>query len=260
MAISKFSNSSIANGFPKYQSTKTRLPVTSNLSIWVDATDAATITESGGSVSQWNDKSGNGINFSQGTSSNRPTISKDSTTGNQFISFDGSNDFLQASSTVLANKSSLTWFVVLKWNSGSAADYEPFMATTNSGSTLDHGAFHYVNPSNYGACYPFYASGNGNYDGNNLYTSGATYIIEAVADGTNYLVSRNGATEGFVTFSGGTGTTTNNALINICYQPQGGTSRWGKFDIGEILIYTAKLSGSEIQSVRTYLNEKWRVY
>jgi hypothetical protein len=33
--------------------------------VWLDATDASTITEAGGNVSQWDDKSGNGNNFIQ---------------------------------------------------------------------------------------------------------------------------------------------------------------------------------------------------
>ena len=33
--------------------------------MWVDATDSTTLTFSGTNVSQWNDKSGNGYNFTQ---------------------------------------------------------------------------------------------------------------------------------------------------------------------------------------------------
>ena len=41
--------------------------------LWLDAADASTITESGGAVSQWNDKSGNGRNAAQANAGNRPT-------------------------------------------------------------------------------------------------------------------------------------------------------------------------------------------
>lgn len=43
----------------------------SNLLLWLDASDAATITHSSGDVSQWNDKSGNSYNFTA-SGSNRP--------------------------------------------------------------------------------------------------------------------------------------------------------------------------------------------
>lgn len=39
---------------------------------WFDADDAATITHSGGSVSQWDDKSGNGFDLAQGSASLQP--------------------------------------------------------------------------------------------------------------------------------------------------------------------------------------------
>jgi hypothetical protein len=42
---------------------------------WLDAADASTITESGGAVSQWDDKSGNARHASQSSSSIRPGIS-----------------------------------------------------------------------------------------------------------------------------------------------------------------------------------------
>lgn len=44
----------------------------SGLSLWLDASDTATITQSGGAVSQWNDKSGNSNHVTQGTALNQP--------------------------------------------------------------------------------------------------------------------------------------------------------------------------------------------
>lgn len=48
----------------------------SGLTLWLDAADAATITKDGSNaVSQWNDKSGGGFNFTQGNASYKPTYS-----------------------------------------------------------------------------------------------------------------------------------------------------------------------------------------
>lgn len=44
----------------------------SGLRLWLDASDASTITQSGGAVSQWNDKSGNGFNAAMSVPSIRP--------------------------------------------------------------------------------------------------------------------------------------------------------------------------------------------
>lgn len=46
-----------------------------NLALWLDAEDAASITLNGSTVSQWNDKSGNGRNVSQATAALQPTYS-----------------------------------------------------------------------------------------------------------------------------------------------------------------------------------------
>ena len=46
-------------------------------SAWYDAADSATITHSGGSVSQWDDKSGNGNNLTQGTGADQPATGGD---------------------------------------------------------------------------------------------------------------------------------------------------------------------------------------
>jgi hypothetical protein len=49
-------------------------PALITTAIWLDASDSSTITESGGVVSQWDDKSGNGRHFTQATVANRPTF------------------------------------------------------------------------------------------------------------------------------------------------------------------------------------------
>lgn len=64
----------------------------SDLELWLDASDASTITESSGVVSAWDDLSTNGKDLDQGTSGNRPSTS--TVNSNDSIDFDGSNDHL----------------------------------------------------------------------------------------------------------------------------------------------------------------------
>ena len=66
-------------------------------SAWFDASDASTITESGGSVSTWGDKSGNEYHVTQGTVANQPTTGTRTIGGLNTLDFDG-NDFLRANS------------------------------------------------------------------------------------------------------------------------------------------------------------------
>lgn len=48
-------------------------PADITTALWLDASDAATITESGGLVSEWRDKSGNDLHVSQGAGALQPT-------------------------------------------------------------------------------------------------------------------------------------------------------------------------------------------
>ena len=64
-------------------------------SAWYDATDESTITESGGAVSQWADKSGNDNHVTQGTGVNQPTYT------NNIVTFDGDDFMFNSSPTGL---------------------------------------------------------------------------------------------------------------------------------------------------------------
>jgi len=50
----------------------------SGCALWLDSADAATVIQSGGTVSQWNDKSGNANHAKQTTASNQPTYTNTS--------------------------------------------------------------------------------------------------------------------------------------------------------------------------------------
>ena len=67
-----------------------------DLALWLDAEDTASITLNGSTVSQWNDKSGNDPprNFSQGTLTNQPTYSETGMLGKPAVVFDGTDDFM----------------------------------------------------------------------------------------------------------------------------------------------------------------------
>jgi hypothetical protein len=68
-------------------------PANITTALWLDAADASTIAESGGAVSQWNDKSGNGRHAIQATSGNRPTVSTAALNGKNVITFNGSSQW-----------------------------------------------------------------------------------------------------------------------------------------------------------------------
>ena len=65
------------------------------LKAWYDASDTATISLSGSAVTQWNDKSANAFNLTQGTALRRPQSGVNTLNSLNVITFDG-NDLLQA--------------------------------------------------------------------------------------------------------------------------------------------------------------------
>jgi len=69
--------------------------------LWLDAADDSTITESGGAVSQWDDKSGNGRHVTQGTPANRPTYNATGLNGKATVDWPASINsvFLENTST-----------------------------------------------------------------------------------------------------------------------------------------------------------------
>lgn len=70
---------------------------------WYDASDASTITLVSGVVSQWDDKSGNGKNLTQGTASLRPSVSSADLNGLDTVRFQ--SDWLATSSNIFSSTS-----------------------------------------------------------------------------------------------------------------------------------------------------------
>lgn len=88
----------------------------SNLKFWVSGDFG--ITESSGDVSQWNDRSGNGLNAVQGTALDQPTLVNNIANGKPVIRFDGTDHFMTAGVasdwTFLSNGTQNTSFIVWK--------------------------------------------------------------------------------------------------------------------------------------------------
>ena len=80
--------------------------------LWLDASDASTITESGGAVSQWADKSANNNHAYQGTAERQPTLNGDQ------IDFDG-GDILSVTNDVFKDLQNPCVIVLGKWDSSS---------------------------------------------------------------------------------------------------------------------------------------------
>ena len=70
------------------------------LAAWWDPSDPSQVTESGGKVSQVNDKSGNGNHLIQGSSSPQPAIGSRTIGGLDVLDLDGSNDHMDLTTPI----------------------------------------------------------------------------------------------------------------------------------------------------------------
>ncbi|MDC1167903.1 hypothetical protein OAT36_03215, partial [Flavobacteriaceae bacterium] len=101
--------------------------------LWLDAADAATITESGGAVSQWNDKSGNGNHAVQGNASFRPTYTANTPLLNNMpsIGFASNNHYRGLTTPVL---SAAQIYMVIYDEETNTAPYNTIISSTGGNS------------------------------------------------------------------------------------------------------------------------------
>jgi len=102
--------------------------------LWLDASDASTITESGGSVSQWDDKSGEDNHVSQATGSKQPTTGSRTQNGLNVLDFDNaSGDTLRNTSPSGLSLSDIDIFAVVKRDDVDQSDR--YVLTLNGSGT-----------------------------------------------------------------------------------------------------------------------------
>ena len=210
----------------------------SGLALWLDASDGSTVLLNDTAVSRWNDKSGNGKDFTQPTANNQPSYAN-TQNGKKVVTFDGSNDLMTSVSTIALGTGGYTVFVVC----------------------FHAGGFHIMLEG--GGLNPYLSSrpsGNGglaHYDGANELTGSAGsyslntwFVAEFVISPASVILSVNGTQIG-----SGAGTS---RAANISYL--GGSSAgflWnGRF--AEVLIYGSALSAQR-SAIRRYLGSKWGV-
>jgi hypothetical protein len=95
-------------------------PADIDTALWLDAADASTITESGGAVTTWTDKSGNGHNA---TAAGNPTYSATGMSTNKpAVQLDGTGDSFTSSITGIGSFNALDVYMVTQTTAAAAAD------------------------------------------------------------------------------------------------------------------------------------------
>lgn len=117
---------------------KTWTPASITTAAWYDASDESTITESGGSVSQLDDKSGNGNHVSQGTGANQPTTGTRTVNGLNVLDFT-TNKMLYTTASVLSGDPNLIMATVILYDSNIGTQDRCMQVGKDNGETVGIG-------------------------------------------------------------------------------------------------------------------------
>ncbi len=206
--------------------------------LWLDAADTSTITESGGAVSQWDDKSGNGNHVTQGTAAAQPTTGTRTINSINVLDFDG-GDWLRTATAAVTSQP-FTMFVVGHSDSG-VSD-----TMLDSRTAADRVAFVMQLATNLRVLAGSLLSATG------ATVTGADHIFTAIVDGAS--------SEIFVDASSyGTGNPGANS-----YEPAtvggsyvNGLNTWDGA-IAEIVIVST-VDAADIAAMHAYLADKWGI-
>lgn len=215
---------------------------------WWDASNAGSITAAGGAVSQWNDLSGNGNHFVQGTGSKQPTTGSSTMNGLNALAFDG-GDLMRVSSlssTLWADY--ITWAVVFK-KTGAAASFEACPVTltsSNAARTFDGWRANRFVDTSGGAI-------GGTYTNIESQTSACVLLAEGDRVATTYAERLDGSAAGSTS---GIGTWSTTSQVLICGSRDDEVTAL-RGDVAEIVIVNAAISSADRTLLEDYLSAKW---
>lgn len=214
--------------------------------LWLDAADAATITEVGGDISQWDDKSGNLRHAVQAVALNQPSYNTPGLNGLNTIEL-GGNEWFDVDLDFLAGVNH-TAFIVTRTDS-----YANIYGAANPGQGSQSLHIGFQNAGNYRI----------NYWGNDYYPSitanfnvGSFNYLRYTWDdaGNTKLMHANGSLEG-QNGSAGTISAMNGGgrLFNVVNQ--------GIYDgaIAEMVFLTGTVTAETITLMEEYLTNKWGI-
>lgn len=221
----------------------------SNLALWHDASDASSIIHSAGSVSQWNDKSGNNNHSTEDVGFNKPVTNTTTINGLNTLSF--VNQRLKLNDNVLNFSNDLNTVIIVYKNNVTTTDHS-YIVTGNP--NLSFGNWRYV------------AQIEGGF--NNLRVSQNSTLaintanISAVNNTNSHvLVTRFNGVNNLKTMIDGK-TFYNEFSANVANTGVNSIGVIGNginAQIAEILIYTKALHNEELNVIGNYIKNKWGI-
>ena len=224
--------------------------------LWLDAADASTITESGGAVSQWDDKSGNGRNATQATLALRPTFNSTGINSKAAIDFTGSGLLLTVPRGFITN--SVSAFVV--YSGGDVNGRMIDQRSTGASGTVK--GWQIKNRNFLSSDLTGIDDGSGNArnisDAIGLDDSArqSAFIFPANNNPSQYI---NGAEYGVLDSFGSVPTDIDNTSYDIAIggNAAGGTTQDFNGLIGEVILLSSGASTNIRQKTEGYLAHKW---
>ena len=225
-------------------------PTQISTSLWLDASDASTITLNGNTISQWNDKSGNNRNVSQANSALQPLYTLGGLNFLNIADFDGADDVLNglAISNFVTNNSYSAFVVglarTIATNDGDGYSNEAFCGDAGGYIAM------YLRSSNLIGAY--------NWDGankvaTNAYTPNTVVIGYSELSSGSIRIRTNGGSE--------TATVSSNtaSLAGAIQIGRNFNSNTFCLDgkIAEVIFTNAALSTTNRQLIEGYLAWKW---
>ena len=229
---------------------KTPVPLQYSPSIWLDATDAGSITVSGGRVTVWADKSGAGRNVTNGAASG-PTTGTNTIGGKNALYFAGAQYLASASTTefIGATNQVFSAFMVCYTNTGSTV----LLSLDNvAGNRMPQ----IISPVGGTSFYSARIIPTAVSDTSAATITANTPFIPTAVLSTTYIEARiNGVTNGSTALSGNTASLSSPLWVGD-FQNGG----YGLIDaIGEVIIYPTVLTNTQMNAVGNYLAAKWSI-
>jgi len=216
--------------------------------LWFDATDSSTITLSSGSLTQWNDKSGNGRNLTAVSGYANATVSSAFQNGLNVFNFSGNGLYRAAANSavypldayiIVALKSLTAQSDVLSIGPTDADNFNSLIFSEGTQSRWKNG-------SSYGVRNVFSTSDE---------TSTGFLLIQWSIANNNYLLRRNGTL--LVQSSSFSYSLPGGSIFQVGFRHTDITSANFSGYIGEIVVFNNQLGDAQRQQVEGYLAQKW---
>ena len=223
----------------------------SGLAMWLDAADTSTVTLDGSSnVSTWADKSGNGRDATQATTTRRPSYAA-TVNGRPVITFDGVDDQLRSSYVNTGTEMSVFMTFAKDAAGGTSNTFSRIFAMFDTVDTADWNTLT-------GISYHWDRAGN---VVRVMRNSLAIAPVTAPSYGTFTTCGfrRNGtAITNWLAASTNTGTTASNTFSST-HVAVGGNNADGYMNgrIGEVIVYGRAVTDTEADTLIAYLKTKW---